>query len=249
VIPSNPSDLKLRDSTSSGSIGAIPIVKPWPARQTAPVLTKNRLEALSDGVLAIAITLLAIEIRPPEVGESESLFEALRHEWPSYAGYAVSFAVLGVIWLNHHRVFELVQVVDGPLLLLNLHLLLWAALIPFPTAVVAEYLGDGGRNAETAVALYGLILLATAVAFTLLYTWISHDARLTGQLPDRRQVWRARLQFGLGLFFYVVAVGVALVAPLLALGMHGAMALYYAFDQASGIQADPDPAAPATEPV
>ena len=95
-------------------------------------MTKNRLEAFSDGVLAIAITLLVIDIRPPEIHEGERLAHALWAQWPSYVAYLVSFLTIGVIWLNHHRIFEQVTRVDGPLLLLNLNLLLWTALIPFP---------------------------------------------------------------------------------------------------------------------
>jgi hypothetical protein len=88
-------------------------------------VTKTRLEAFSDGVFAIAITLLVIEIRPPEVHEGERLAHALWAQWPSYVAYLVSFLTIGVIWLNHHRIFEQVARVDGPLLLLNLNLLLW----------------------------------------------------------------------------------------------------------------------------
>jgi uncharacterized membrane protein len=83
-------------------------------------VTKTRLEAFSDGVLAIAITLLVIEVRPPELQEGERLATALWAQWPSYVAYLVSFGTIGVIWLNHHRIFEQVVRVDGPLLLLNL---------------------------------------------------------------------------------------------------------------------------------
>ena len=86
-------------------------------------MTKSRLEAFSDGVLAIAITLLVIEIRPPEL-HGETLARALWEQWPSYVAYVVSFLTIGVIWLNHHRVFTQVVRVDGPLLVLNLNLLL-----------------------------------------------------------------------------------------------------------------------------
>ena len=117
-------------------------------------MTKTRLEAFSDGVLAIAITLLVIEIRPPELHQGQRLAQALWAQWPSYLAYLVSFLTIGVIWLNHHRLFEQVAWVDGPLLVLNLNLLLWTALIPFPTAVVAEHLGGVGEAARTASALY-----------------------------------------------------------------------------------------------
>jgi Endosomal/lysosomal potassium channel TMEM175 len=135
------------------------------AARTVGTVTTSRLEAFSDGVLAIAITLLVIEIRPPEVHEGERLAHALWAQWPSYVAYLVSFLTIGVIWLNHHRIFEQVARVDGPLLLLNLNLLLWTALIPFPTAVVAEHLGGAGEAARTASALYSGVLLLMGLAF------------------------------------------------------------------------------------
>ena len=96
----------------------------WVLLQTPGMLTKNRLEAFSDGVFAIAITLLVIEIRPPELEGGESLASALWQQWPAYLGYLLSFLVLGVMWLNHHRILEPVRRVDGAVLVLNLNLLL-----------------------------------------------------------------------------------------------------------------------------
>jgi uncharacterized membrane protein len=133
------------------------------------MLTKNRLEAFSDGVFAIAITLLVIEIRPPTPAAGESLARALWEQWPHYLGYFLSFLVLGVMWLNHHRIFEPAVRVDGIVLVLNLNLLLWAVLIPFPTAVVADFLREGGDDAKTAVALYGGVILLAAISFTALF--------------------------------------------------------------------------------
>lgn len=197
------------------------------------MLTKNRLEAFSDGVFAIVITLLVIEIHAPEVDADKSLAAALWHEWPSYVGYFVSFLVIGVMWLNHHRIFEQVVVVDGPLLLLNLNLLLWTVLIPFPTSVVAEYFREGGAHATTAMALYGGLILLTALSFVALYSWITHDDRLVGALPPRAVVRRARIRFSFGIVVYAAAFALSWLSPTAALIGHAAMALYYAFDQAS----------------
>jgi uncharacterized membrane protein len=149
-------------------------------------VTKNRLEAFSDGVLAIAITLLVIELHPPELHQGKTLAHALWAQWPSYLAYIVSFLTIGVVWLNHHRIFTQVHRVDGPLLVLNLNVLLWTALIPFPTAVVAEHLGEGGEPARTAVALYGAVFLLVALSFGGLFAWVTRDDRLLGQLPRRR---------------------------------------------------------------
>jgi uncharacterized membrane protein len=203
-------------------------------------VTKNRLEAFSDGVFAIAITLLVIELHAPEVGEGESLAHALLGEWPSYVAYLVSFLTIGVIWLNHHRVFTQVVQVDGPLLVLNLVVLLWTALIPFPTGVVAEFLGEGGEHARTAVALYSAVFVLLGLSFGGLFLWITRDDRLLHRLPPPEVVRAARLRFTVGNAVYVVALALSFVWPPLALALHAAMALYYAFDQASV----PAPSAP-----
>jgi uncharacterized membrane protein len=204
-------------------------------------VTKSRLEAFSDGVLAIAITLLVIEIRPPELHQGERLAPELWAQWPSYLAYLVSFLTIGVIWLNHHRVFEQVVRVDGPLLLLNLNLLLWTALIPFPTAVVAEHLRDGGEAARTASALYSGVLLLMGLAFGALFAWVTHTDRLLRRLPPPGVVRAARLRFTLGLVVYAAALALSWVSASLALALCGLMALYYAFDNAS-IPAGVEPA-------
>ena len=209
-----------------------------PAASNVSGITKNRLEAFSDGVLAIVITLLAIELRPPEVEHGQSLANALWDQWPSYLAFVLAFAQIGVIWLNHHRLFELVRAVDGKLLLLNLNLLMWITLIPFPTAVVADHLRDGGEPTRTAVAVFSGALFLTAVGFTALYTWITHDDRLVHALPPRPEVVAARIRFGIGLAAYGLAVGLAFVVPYAALAIHAVSAAYYAFDQASFTGAD-----------
>jgi uncharacterized membrane protein len=197
-------------------------------------VTKTRLEAFSDGVFAIAITLLVIELHAPaELEPGETLAHALWLEWPSYVAYLVSFLTIGVIWLNHHRVFTQVARVDGPLLVLNLNLLLWTALIPFPTSVVADYLGQGGEQAKTAVAFYSGVFVLMGVSFDALFLWITHDARLLDRLPPPEVVRAARLRFTLGLAVYLLALALSFLWPPLALALHAAMALYYAFDQAS----------------
>ncbi len=196
------------------------------------MLTKNRLEAFSDGVFAIAITLLVIEIRPPTLAEGESLAHGLWDQWPSYLGYLLSFLVLGVMWLNHHRIFEPVRRVDGTVLVLNLNLLLWAVLIPFPTAVVADFLRDGGDDAKTAVALYGGVILLAAIAFTALFVGITRPS-IVDELPPPDVVHAARVRFGLGVGFYGCAFALSWLSPAVALVVHGAMAAYYLTEQSS----------------
>ena len=183
-------------------------------------MTKGRLEAFSDGVLAIAITLLVIDLRPPQLGPGERLAQALWQQWPSYL---VSFVTIGVIWLNHHWILEQVVQVDEPLLVLNLNLLLWAALLPFPTAVLAGYLAAGGEPTRTAAALYSGVLVLLALAGIALFTWVIHDDRLHRLPPVVVQA--TRVQFLVGLAMYGVAFVLSWVSPLLALAVCGALAL------------------------
>jgi uncharacterized membrane protein len=196
-------------------------------------MRKARLETFSDGVLAIVITLLALELRPPEVEGGETLARALSEQWPSYLAYLLAFAQIGVIWLNHHRLFDQVRGVDGTLLLLNLNLLMWITLIPYPTALVAEHLRGGGEGTKTAVAVFSGVLFMTSIGFTALYAWITHDERLVHALPPRRVVVAARMRFGVGLAAYGLAVGLAFVVPYAALAFHAVSAGYYALDQAT----------------
>jgi uncharacterized membrane protein len=201
------------------------------------MLTKNRLEAFSDGVFAIAITLLVIEIRPPTLDAGESLARALWEQWPHYLGYFLSFLVLGVMWINHHRILEPAQRVDGIVLVLNLNLLLWAVLIPFPTAVVADFIREGGDDAKTAVALYGGVILLAAIAFTALFIGITRDG-IVDQLPTPEQVRAARLRFGLGVGVYTGAFLLSWLSPALALAAHATMAAYYLTEQSSRLDVE-----------
>src|SRR5438309_2347496 len=122
-------------------------------------MTTGRLEAFSDGVFAVAITLLVLDIRPPaDVRDGTELWRRLGDLWPHYAAYVVSFLVIGIVWVNHHAVLELIREVDRQFAFLNLLLLMSVALIPFATAVLADYLSSGGGPAHTAAAAYSAVI-------------------------------------------------------------------------------------------
>jgi uncharacterized membrane protein len=193
---------------------------------------KNRLEAFSDGVMAIAITLLILEIRVPEV-EAGGLARALGKQWPSYAAYLVSFAVIGIIWVNHHRILAYVAVVDRPLLFLNLLLLVFVAAIPFPTALLARYLDAGWPDANVAAAVYSGGAIGVALSFQLLWRWIVRDARLVHAHIDVEVLRTFTRRFSLGLLVYPVALALSFWNAPLTLGLHGFVALFYVFDQVS----------------
>ncbi len=193
-------------------------------------MTKARLEAFSDGVFAIAITLLVLDLRVPQDIPDGGLWRALGRQWPSYFAYLVSFLVIGIIWLNHHSMFDKVRGVDRSLLIANLLLLLTVSVIPFPTRLISEYLSHE-TDAKTAVALYGVVMLGMAIANGWIWLHITGDRDLLHQHLDRAAHRAAIRRFGLGTVSYLALVGVAFLTPIGALVGHALLALYYSFDQ------------------
>ncbi|HYM16167.1 MAG TPA: TMEM175 family protein [Dehalococcoidia bacterium] len=185
-----------------------------------------RLEAFSDGVFAIAITLLVLEIGVPHVDASQSLDEALRHLWPSYFGYAVSFLTIGVMWINHHALFKDIDRQDHTLLVLNLLLLLGVAFLPFPTAVVAEYMRES-EHRLTAALTWGCTLVVIASAFDALWLYASVGRRLIDDhVSDARLRSRTR-RYVPGPLMYLAAIALAFVSPWISLGLYGAYAVFW----------------------
>ncbi len=133
------------------------------------MLNTNRTEAFSDGVFAIAATLLVLELEVPHV-EPGGLSDALLERWPSYATYVVSFLTIGIIWVNHHAVMERIKSVDRLLLFLNLVFLMAVAAIPFPTALLADYL-QAGHDEGLASAIYGTTMAAMGIAFGIVWAY------------------------------------------------------------------------------
>ncbi len=190
----------------------------------------SRLEAFSDGVFAIAITLLIIEVRVPHAEEG-GLAAALAQQWPSYVAYATSFAVIGIMWVNHHALIQVVAVVDRPLLFLNLLLLMFVAFVPFPTALLAENLQAPPSDAHIAAAVYSANGMLNAIGFNLLWRWIVRDDKLVHAHLDVQQLRARTWRFSLGLVLYPLTVALSFVSAPLTLAVHGAIALYYVIDQ------------------
>ena len=191
---------------------------------------KGRVEAFSDGVFAIAITLLVLEIHVPEVGDGRSLWSALGDGWPSYFAYVVGFMIIGVMWLNHHTTFGYVGRVNRMLLILNLLLLLVIVAIPWAVALVARYL-DHGSQAAVAVAVLGLLMTAHSITFTAFFQYLTRRPSLLDAKVDPAVFDGGRLRFALGLGGYPALTLLAFVSAPVTLALHGVLALYYAFDQ------------------
>ncbi|UQX86626.1 TMEM175 family protein [Jatrophihabitans telluris] len=191
---------------------------------------KARSEAFSDGVIAVAITLLVLDLHVYVDGHG-SLARQLRDQWPTYAAYVVTFFVIGVIWVNHHSLMMLVDNVDRTLLFYNLLLLLAVTTMPFATSVLADYLRVGGADARLAVTLYGAVSELMAIAFTLMLHRMIHAGLIIFPV-DRTQSRRALQRFGLGLAVYPVITVIGLWSPPVMLGLYALQTAYYLFDQA-----------------
>ena len=185
----------------------------------------NRAEAFSDGVFAIAITLLILAVGVDQALAKGQLEHQLLHLWPAYIAYAVSFVTIGIMWANHHLVFRQFARVDRPLLLLNVLLLMLIAFVPFPTRVVAEHALSAGDR-EAAALLYGITMTTTAALFFCV--WIYGSRKLLRPDADRREVSGITRSYLPGVPVYGTATLIALVSPLASLIIFGALALFYA---------------------
>ncbi|MBB5981233.1 TMEM175 family protein [Kribbella solani] len=190
----------------------------------------SRLEAFSDGVFAIAITLLVLELHAPVLAEGRQLWPALLHEWPQFAAYLASFAVLGIMWVNHHSLFRQIERTDRGLMFLNLFLLLWVTLLPFPTSMFAEHLKDESTNAHVAAAVYSTNLTLAAIAFSLIWWYVLRN-KLVEHEMSRPQVRASVLRYSLGTLFYAAMIGVSFLSAKVTLLIAFLLAIYYAFEQ------------------
>jgi uncharacterized membrane protein len=183
----------------------------------------NRLEAFSDGVFAVAITLLVLEIHVPG---GENLWHGLKEEWPSFASFLVSFWVIGIIWVNHHGLIDHLKRTDRPVLYINLLVLMTVVFIPFATALMAEHL-KSGADERVAALVYALAFLAMGIAFNLFWTYIvKHRRELGVELTDE-EVRHMSVGFMIGSPIYAVAVIMAFISPAVVLIIIGAVAAYY----------------------
>jgi TMEM175 potassium channel family protein len=186
---------------------------------------RGRLEAFSDGVFAVAITLLALNLAVAGPGHGH-LIDQLGKNWASLAAYVLSFFMIGIIWVNHHVLIRSIAVVDRTLLFLNLVLLMFVVLIPPATAIVRQYLSGGGEDARVAVALYSAVFLGMSVGFGAILEWSLHGERRLQPLPPETH-WPARLRFLAGGGVYVVAIVVALFNAVAAFVLIALTAVYY----------------------
>lgn len=190
----------------------------------------GRLEAFSDGVFAIAITLLilTIQVPPSDKTADKQLAARLLDSWPSYAAYLISFAFILIMWINHHNLFRLIHRTDQTFLLLNGLLLLFVTFVPFPTALLAQYITSQSEdNQKVAALVFNGTYVLLATAFNLLWRYASHGRRLLGKRADPQVVADVNRRFSFGPV-YVVCFLLAFWNAWAALALNVAIAAFYA---------------------
>jgi TMEM175 potassium channel family protein len=189
----------------------------------------SRLEAFSDGVFAVAITLLVLQFIAPEV-QSEKLLSALLGQWPQLVTYVASFLTVGVVWVNHHTIFRGLKAVDRTIQFINLVLLLTVVLVPYPTELLGRYL-NSGQNGSVAAAFYALVMTVMAISFQTLVAWALTHPNLLRPEVNVRRVRAVVPRFALGLVTYALSIGLAFVSAWLVVALYAGTAIYYAFNQ------------------
>jgi uncharacterized membrane protein len=192
-------------------------------------VNRARLEAFSDGVIAVAITLLALNLAVEGPGHGP-LLEQLANHWPAFVAYLISFFTIGIIWVNHHALVQDLARVDRTLLFMNLALLMFVVAIPFGTALMAMYLTQDSPDARWAMVIYCAIFEGMAISFAAIFGWSLGEGRRHHPIPReaQRSAW---IRFTIGGLIYVIAIAAAVVSPLVALTMVGLVAVYYIFER------------------
>lgn len=194
----------------------------------------TRLEIFSDAVFAIAITLLVLDIRVPhteEINSAKDLWTSLVRLWPSYLGYAFSFLVIGVMWINHHVIFEYIKRVDRLLMFVNLLLLMGVAFLPFSSAILADHLADPATR-SLASGYYGVTLTYITAMYNLLW-WVGRRQRKLLHIePHLKQgEWTITLRYGVSLVFVLAAAAFTKISVGISLTIYLILVLWNGFSE------------------
>ena len=187
----------------------------------------GRLEGFSDGVIAVAITLLVLSLQaPPQILDDPALLSWLGHQLPNYLAFVTSFATIGVMWMNHHRMFSYIRRTDATLMLLNLLLLLFIVFVPFPTALVAQYLFS--PNHRYAALLFNGTYVVLAICFNVLLRHAVRGNRLLGKQVNQHEVQAMVRQYRYGPLIYLITFGVTWISVPTSLIMNLLLAVFFA---------------------
>jgi uncharacterized membrane protein len=184
-----------------------------------------RLETFADGVMAIAITLLILDVKVPRVAGS-SLSHALAEQWPSYLAFVASFLTIGIIWVNHHHMFKLIERTTHAFLMLNVVFLLTICFLPFPTALVAEYVRNPDAR-SLATAVYGGTMTAIAIMFNVVWRYAGTKHHLLVPGISGEALAKMNRDYLAGPVVYAVTTIVAFIEPYISLAIIVALCVYW----------------------
>lgn len=191
---------------------------------------KNRVETFSDGIFAIIITLLVLEIKVPHIHTADSASElmiALAGLLPKFTGWIISFFTIAVIWVNHHKIFKQLKHLDHGIFWWNAFLLLWTSFIPFPTAVLGDYPGN-----TASIILYGLVMSLMALGFTLMRFYALRHNGLLEEAVDTALFRKGTvLSLLFGPVMYLAGIAAGFVHPALAFAVYLAIPVYFIFSE------------------
>lgn len=196
-------------------------------RAAGGFLSTNRLEAFSDGVFAVAITLLVLNLQVPQIGASmvsSKLTSELGLLWPKFLIYALSFVVVGIYWVGHHNTFHYIIRSDRTLLWINLLLMMCIVFIPFPTALIGQY-----PEQQISVVIYASTLVITGLMLQLLWWYATSGYRLVEREIDPQLVQRATRRNVIGPLIYLLAIGISFLSVQASLIFFILVPMYYIF--------------------
>ncbi len=186
----------------------------------------RRVEAFSDGVFAVAITLLVLGFHiPPTLLADHDLAQWLLNQWPDFFAFVTSFATIGVMWINHHRMFTHIKRADTILLSLNLLLLMLIVFVPFPTLLLAQTIVLPGQH--LAALLYNITYILLAICFNVLWRYATRGNRLLGKNADMQQVQEITAQYRFGPLFYVITFLIAWFSAPISLAINLLIAVFF----------------------
>lgn len=200
--------------------------------KSAGFFNKDRIQGLSDGVSAIAVTLLVLDLHVPspnDVSRAGGLTFALATLWPKYLAYCISFTLLGSLWIGHHVIFHFTRRIDRPLLWINIFFLMCLASVPFITALVSEY-----RHEQSAIVIYGCTMTAISLVLYAQWWYATRGRHLVDNDLDPAVIAYGRLRLLVGPLVYLVAVIISFATPEASLFVYLAAPILYAFHDVIG---------------
>jgi uncharacterized membrane protein len=194
-------------------------------------MSKARAEAFSDGVFAVAITVLIFNVTESVQKHGPGgLLDALLAAWPAYAAYVASFLTIGVMWVNHHGMFQRLSGIDRPLLFVNLLLLMAIVFLPFPTAILGANIAVP-EDSRAAASFYALNAVVIAIFFSALWVYTFSHPHLLSPKVDRQSAMRATPRYSIGLLGYLICVPLGQISPVAVVIVCAALAIYYMFER------------------